>query len=323
MLAIDLLVLPGSGPVGVATTVDLAEALTRSRTDGSRSVDLRVVGGDGGAVALRGGMSIPAIPLAETGSARPWVVIPGIGVSGATEVERRLNDHEVRAAAKWVASGARGGSRIAASCTGTFLAAEAGVLSDRTVTTTWWLAGVFAARYPRCRVDADRMLVRDGPVLTAGAALGHVDLLLALIEEEFGSTTAHAVSSRIAVAPRISQTPFRRSTVYRELDPDLVTVERYVLDHLDQPIRLAELAAAARLSSRTLTRRVQGATGLSPIQFVQRIRVETALDLLRDPHRSVTEVAHAVGLADASTLHRLLRRTTGQPPGWFRNGAAG
>lgn len=318
MLEIDLLVVPGSGPVGVAATVDLAEAMVRSRTGGGAPVDVRVVGGEGGAVTLRGGMSIPAVPLSEAGPARPWVVIPGIGESGATEIERRLNERELLRAAEWVGLRAGEGSRVAASCTGTFVAAEAGVLHERAVTTTWWLAGLFAARYPRCRVDADRMVVRDGPVITAGAALGHVDLLLAIVEEEFDATTAHAVSSRIAVAPRISQTPFRRSTVYRDLDPDLVAVEHYVLDHLDQPIRLDELAAAAHMSSRTLARRVHAATGLSPIRFVQRIKVESALDLLRDPHRSVTEVAHAIGLADASTLNRLLRRTTGQPPGRFR-----
>ncbi|WP_084495290.1 GlxA family transcriptional regulator [Nocardia shimofusensis] len=322
MLEIDLLVVPGSGPVGVAATVDLAEAITRSHTGAHASVDVRVVGGDIGTIALRGGMSIPAIPLSDTGPARPWVVVPGIGESGATEVERRMNDPELRAAAAWLAAGSEGGSRVAASCTGTFLAAEAGVLHERTVTTTWWLAGLFAARYPRCRVDADRMLIRDGPALTAGAALGHVDLLLAIIEDEFGPAIAGIVSSRIAVAPRISQTPFRRSAVYRDLDPDLVTVERYVLDHLDQPIRLDELAAAAHMSSRTLARRVHAATGLSPIRFAQRIKVESALDLLRDPHRSVTEVAHAVGLADATTLNRLLRRTTGQPPGRFRTATA-
>ncbi|WP_083884431.1 GlxA family transcriptional regulator [Nocardia higoensis] len=321
MLAIDLLVVPGSGPVGVAATVDLAEAIVRSHTGGGASVDVRVVGGEAGTVALRGGMSIPAVPLSDTGPARPWVVIPGIGESGATEIERRLNERELVRAAEWVGLRAGEGVNVAASCTGTFLAAEAGVVDDRTVTTTWWLAGLFAARYPRCRVDADRMVVRDGPLRTAGAALGHVDLLLAIVEDEFGAATAHAVSSRIAVAPRISQTPFRRSTVCRDLDPDLVAVERYVLDHLDKPIRLDDLAAAARMSPRTLTRRVHAATGLSPIRFVQRVKVESALDLLRDPHRSVTEVAHAIGLADASTLNRLLRRTTGQPPGRFRAAA--
>ncbi|WP_054812029.1 GlxA family transcriptional regulator [Nocardia arizonensis] len=314
----DLLVLPGSGPLGVAATVDLAEALARSRHTGHRpAVDIRVVGGDGGTVALRGGLSVSATPLSEAGSARPWIVIPGIGCSAATEIERRLAEPDVRAASRWLAD-ARG-SRIAASCTGTFLAAEAGVLADRNVTTTWWLAGVFARRYPTCRVDADRMLVRDPPVITAGAALGHVDLLLAIVDEVLGSAVASSVSARIAVAPRISQTPFRRSEAYRDIDPDLAAVERYVLDRLDSPIRLTDLAAATHLSSRTLARRIHATTGLPPIQFVQRIKVEAALDLLRDPHRSIADVARAVGLADASALNRLLRRTTGKPPGAFRS----
>ncbi|MBH0779617.1 GlxA family transcriptional regulator [Nocardia bovistercoris] len=319
MLSVDVLVIPGSGSVGVAATVDLAEALSRSHATGhAPAVDVRVVGGDGGAVDLRGGLSVAATPLSEAGAARPWVVVPGIGCSGATEIERRLGEPDARAAARWLADARH--SRIAASCTGTFLAAEAGVLADRNVTTTWWLAGVFARRYPTCHVDADRMLVRDRSVLTAGAVLGHVDLLLAIVEEAFGSVVARSVAARIAVAPRVSQTPFRRSEAYRDIDPDLATVEQFVLDRLDHPIRLSELAAATHLSTRTLTRRIHATTGLSPIQFAQRIKVEAALDLLRDPHRSVADVARSIGLADASALNRLLRRTTGHSPGAFRSG---
>ncbi len=316
MLALDLLVVPGSGPVGVAATVDLAEALTRGHA-AEHAVDIRIVGGDGGPIALRGGLSVHATALSETGPARPWVVVPGIGCSGATEIERRLADPDVVAATRWLR--AAGESRIVASCTGTFLAAEAGALDGREVTTTWWLAGLFARRYPTCRVDADRMLVHDGLAITAGAALGHVDLLLAVVTETMGATVARAVAARIAVSPRDSQAPFRRSAVYRDVDPDLAAVERHVLDRLAEPIRLADLAEAARVSPRTLSRRIHASTGMAPIQFAQRIKVEAALDLLRDPRRGVSEVARAVGLADASALNRLLRRTTGRPPGAFRS----
>ncbi|MEV0297584.1 helix-turn-helix domain-containing protein [Nocardia sp. NPDC050710] len=319
MLSMDVLVLQGASPIGVATTLDLVEGFARSHNStGSPQVDVRVVGGDIGTLTLRGGMSVPAIPLAETGPARPWVVIPGIGNSAAAEIERRLAETDVRAAVQWLASASE--SRVAASCTGTFVAAEAGCLAGRTVTTTWWLAGLFARRYPDCRVDADQMLIKDGPVLTAGAVMGHLDLLFAIIDEVFGAEIAQSVAARAAASPRASQAPFRRSAVYREIDPDLVVIERYVLDRLDSPVRLADLAEATHLSTRTLARRVQAATGLSPIQFAQRIKVESALELLRDPWRSVADIAQSVGLADASTLNRLIRRTTGRSPGSFRAG---
>ncbi|WP_280444567.1 GlxA family transcriptional regulator [Nocardia brasiliensis] len=318
MLSMDLLVVPGTTPVAVAATLDLAEAVTRSHHGPDHApVDVRVVGGDSGIVALRGGMFVPAVPVAQAGPARPWVVVPGIGNASAGEMERRLAGADVQAAVEWLAKAID--SRVAASCTGTFVAAEAGALGGRTVTTTWWLAGLFAARYPDCHLDADQMVVKDGPVLTAGAAMAHLDLLFAINEEVFGLEVARAIAARATAAPRASQAPFRRSVVFRDMDPDLAAIERYVLDRIDRPIRLADLASTTHLSARTLTRRVQAATGMSPIQFAQRIKVEAALDLLSDARRSVTEVAHAVGLADASTLNRLIRRTTGRSPGTFRS----
>ncbi len=318
MLSMDLLVVPGSSPIAVAATLDLAEALKRSRyAPKDVSIDVRVIGGDNGIVALRGGLFVPAVPVTEAGPARPWVVVPGIGSASPGEMARRLGEPDVQSAVEWLAKAID--SRIAASCTGTFVAAEAGALGGRAVTTTWWLAGLFAARYPDCRLDADRMLVKDGPVFTAGASMGHIDLVLAIAEEVFGVEIARAMAARAAATPQPSQAPFQRGVMFREMDPNLAAIERYVLAQIDQPVRLAELAAATHTSPRTLTRRVQAATGLSPVQFAQRIKVEAALDLLRDSRRSVRDVAQAVGLADASTLNRLIRRITGRSPGTFRS----
>ncbi|OHT67987.1 AraC family transcriptional regulator [Mycobacteroides chelonae] len=313
----DLLVVPGAGPVGVATTLDVVEGLARSHNSPAAAlVDVRVVGGEAGTVPLRGGMSVSAVPISMAGAPRPWVVIPGIGHSAPSEIDQRLAQEDLRAAVNWLAGASD--SRVAASCTGTFVAAEAGFLDGRAATTTWWLAGLFAARYPHCRIDADQMIVRDGPVLTAGAVMGHLDLLFAIVDEVFGAEVARSVAARAAAAPRSSQGQFRRSALYREIDPDLVAIERLVLARMDRPIRLAELAEEAHLSTRTLARRVRVATGMSPVQFAQRIKVEAALDLLRDPRRSIADVAAAVGVADASTLNRLIRRTTGRSPGSFR-----
>ncbi|WP_016888833.1 GlxA family transcriptional regulator [Mycobacteroides abscessus] len=317
MLQIDLLVVAGSSPVGVATTLDMVEGLAASHLSPSEAqVDLRVVGGEEGHVVLRGGLVTPAVPLIEAGAPAPWVVVPGIGAAKPAELEDRLGDDDVQAAASWL--GRARTSRVAASCTGTFMAAEAELLSGRFVTTTWWLSGLFARRYPTCHLDADRMLVRDGPVVTAGAALGHVDLLLAIVSDVFGPAAAQAASARSAASPRSSQAPFRSSAFYREVDPELAAIERYAIENMSRRVGLGELADAAKLSPRTLTRRVQAATGLSPLQFVQRIKVEAALYLLADPQRSVSEVARNVGLSDASTLNRLIRRTTGNSPSTFR-----
>lgn len=107
---------------------------------------------------------------------------------------------------------------------------------------------------------------------------------------------------------------FRRLHPAVELDPEVSVAERWARARLAEDVSVGDVAAAAGMSTRTFARRVERATGLSPVRFLQRLRVETALDLLATTRLPVDEIARRVGYTDPTTLRRVLRRETGRSP---------
>lgn len=322
MIGLDLLVLDGAGPASVGVTIDVVDAANRIAAAGSgrraAPIDLRVVAAStAGTVPLRGGLSIEAVDI---DGLRPqaWVVVAGLGAARPEELDRRLAQPDVRRAAAWLHEAHATGARVAASCTGVFVAGAAGALDGRRCTTTWWLTGVLARRHPRALVEPDELVVVDGPVLTAGAQLAAADLALEVVTQTCGRDLAEAVAGRLAIARRHSQAPFRRSEVFNDVDPTVASAESFILANLHRPLRLAEVADATHVSARTLARRIEEAVGVSPMRFVRAIRVESALSLLRSGGSNLTTIAEQVGVADAASLSRMIRQATGQPPSAFR-----
>jgi transcriptional regulator GlxA family with amidase domain len=198
-------------------------------------------------------------------------------------------------------------SRVAAACTGVFSLAEAGLLDARRVTTTWFLTPTFRARYPNVVVDLDSMVVADGPVLTAGAAFAHIDLALAILRTVSVELTQH-VARLLLIDERPSQAAFIALDHLHHDDPIVLAFERYVRRHLDEPFDVSLTAAAIGASRRTLERRTRRVLGLTPLDIVQRLRVERAEHLRRTTDLTTEAIARRVGYANAETLRALQRR---------------
>lgn len=196
---------------------------------------------------------------------------------------------------------------IAAACTATFALAEAGLLDGRRATTSWWLSADFRARYPRSRLDMTSMVVEDDRAMTAGAAFGHIDLALALVRRvsiDLATTTAQF----LLVDERSTQSEYVAIAHLVRRDPLVAAFERHVRAHLDAPMDMAGVARLLGTSRRTLERRVTAVVAMSPLQLVQRLRVERARHLLATTDRTVDDVARDVGYLNATTLRALLRR---------------
>jgi transcriptional regulator GlxA family with amidase domain len=208
-------------------------------------------------------------------------------------------------------SGADDGAHVAAACIGTFIAAESGVLDGETVTTTWWLAPFFRQRYPRVRLDDRRMLVRSGRVLTAGAALSHMDMALWLIRQA-SPLLAETTARHLIVDSRPSQSAYAMSDHLAHADPLVQQFERWGRERLADGFSLDEAARAIGASKRTLARRINDVLGKSPLWYFQDLRVEHAVHLLRTSSDNVERIAAAVGYADGVALRNLLRRKLGR-----------
>jgi transcriptional regulator GlxA family with amidase domain len=290
-----------------------------NRILGKPTFDLRFVSPEN-SVVLRGGLLATAQPLARA-RARELVIVPGLGAAAPAEIAARLDSPDVSAAAHWLMRARRHGADIAASCTAVFVLAAAGLLDGRRCVTTWWLGADLARVAPAARVVIDEMVVRDGPIWTAGSAFAHIDLMLAVMRELGGAVLTDELANRLVADQRSSQAGFLIPSHLAARDETVAALERFVRAHLDQPHSLDSLAHWCALSPRTLARRTRKAIGLSPLQLVQRVRLERSLHLLRTTRMPLDQIAGAVGLADPATLHRLVKRHTGRSPGALRPGA--
>jgi transcriptional regulator GlxA family with amidase domain len=249
------------------------------------------------------------------------VIIPGLGVTSADDLDETLKSPTCRRASEMLLEAFESGSAIAASCASTFLLAESGLLDGRRATTTWWLAPVFRPRYPNVELVAEQIVVADWPVATGGAAMAQMDLMLAVVGRFAGPSLARACANYLLLDERRSQAPFMAITYLAGRDPKIVKAESWVRKNIARDFRVDELAEAVALAPRTFARRIAATCGASPIQFIQRIRIERARYLLETTRLSVEEIARQVGYAEPSTLRRLIRRDTKHAPGHFRPAA--
>jgi transcriptional regulator GlxA family with amidase domain len=266
------------------------------------------------------GLTVPVSPARDHPPA-DWVIVPAIGARSPEPLAAALATPETQAAARLLRQWAAAGVCVAAACIGTFIAAESGVLDGETVTTTWWLAPFFRQSYPRVRVDDRRILVRSGRVLTAGAALSHMDMALWLIRQ-VSPLLAETTARYLIVDSRPSQLAYAMSDHLAHADPLVHKFERWARDRLADGFSLDQAARAVGASKRTLSRRINDVLGKTPLSYFQDLRIERAVHLLRTSTDNVERIATAVGYTDGVTLRNLLRRRLGRGVREIRSGRA-
>ncbi len=242
------------------------------------------------------------------------LVLPGLFATKDSSIDRLLSRPDVQRVVELLPRAAKKGAIIAASCSATFLLAAAGLLDGGSATTTWWLMPFFARRFPKVKLRADRMVVEHGKVLSAGSAFAHADLMLAVVARLTSPSLANLAANYLVLDSRASQSRYMVMDHLRSFDPLLRTLEEFVTANLDRQLSLSELAHAAATSPRTLARRVERGVGMTPLEFVQRVRVTHAVHLLETTKDAVEEVAARVGYADAAAFRRVFRRHAGESP---------
>jgi transcriptional regulator GlxA family with amidase domain len=310
MTNVEVLLLGGSMPSSVAISFDILATANRLREAAGRPPPFAAFATGPGARALR---SFSAPVGVKQGEA-DVLVVPGAGFASETEVADGLRGSEAAAARRRIGAAAASGCDIAASCSSTFLLASAGLLDGRRATTTWWLAPAFRRMFPAVHLEADAVVVADGGYTTAGAAMAHINLMLALVARCASPSLADLCARYMLLDRRGSQAPYMSLAMLCTGDEKVAKVEAWARERLADGIGVGELGAAAGLEPRTFARRVKRATGLTPVAFLQRLRVERATDLLETTRLPFEEIAHRVGYSEPSTLRRLLRQQKGVAP---------
>ncbi|MBX5893055.1 helix-turn-helix domain-containing protein [Pseudomonas aeruginosa] len=264
--------------------------------------------GAGRPIAVDGALSLRGMGASDV------LVVPGWFSVTETSIEHLLSRDETQRGVVALERAAAKGAMLAASCSATFLLASTGVLDGQRATTAWWLAGAFARRFPAISLVADRMVVEAPRALTAGSAFAHADLMLAVITRIAGPSLAQWVARYLVLDHRPSQSRYMVMEHLRVSDPALQRVERFIIENINRQITLDELAHVAAVSSRTLARRIHAGLGMTPNEWVQRLRVSHATHLLETSSASVEEVSAHVGYADPAAFRRVFRRFAGDSP---------
>jgi transcriptional regulator GlxA family with amidase domain len=236
------------------------------------------------------------------------LVVPGLGLATESDLDRFFASRATRPVLEWLR---RNGGRfplVAASCSAVFLIAEAGLLANRTATTTWWLGAAFRARHPDVELDESRMVVESDGVVCAGAALAQIDLMLHLIARATSPDLSREVSRYLAIDERPSQARYMMLSAVAGLGQEVGAIERWIRANRARAFSIGEMASALGMSPRTLDRRIRAATGSGASRFIQRLRLEHAAHRIETTNLAMSEIAEEVGYQDASTLRRLLRR---------------
>ncbi len=309
---ISVLAFDGLFDTGLAVTLDplrTANNLAAGLGISGPRFDVDVVGVRR-RVRTANGMTVPVKPITH-GRKPDWVIVPALGATTAATLVPALARADVRDGLLQIRQWHAQGVKIAAACIGTFVLAEAGLLDGQEATTTWSVSPLFRQRYPQVHLDESRMLVPSSVGITAGAALGHMDLALWLIRQ--ASPELSSLVSRYLLADlRSSQAAYIVPNHLAQADPLVARFERWSREHLQSGFSLGDAADALATSPRTLQRRCEAVLGKSPLAYFQDLRVERARALLQAGDRDVEAIATEVGYADGATLRTLLRRRLGR-----------
>ena len=310
-MKISVLVLDGVFDTGLATVLDAFAIANDLAAMSGKSARFEVtVTGTRRRVRTALGLGVPVV-TADARKTPDCVIVPAIGCKMPAPLEQALTRPDVRDGLATLRAWADGGATLAAACVGTFVVAEAGLLDGEEATTTWWLAPLFRQRYPAVMLDESRMVVRSGATVTAGAALSHIDLALALIRQT-SPELASLVAKYLVIDARPSQSAYAISDHLIHADPLVERFERWARGRLDHGFSLEKAAAALATSKRTLARRLKDTLGKTPLSYFQDLRVERAVHLLKTSDHNIERIAAMVGYADGVTLRTLLRRRLGR-----------
>lgn len=223
----------------------------------------------------------------------------------------------------WLRAMHQRGAILCSACSGMFLLAETGLFDGKDATVHFGYARAFASAYPAVPIQPERVLVIAGAreeLVSSGASMSWHDLVLYLIARYAGATAAQEVARMFALQwHQDGLTPFIVFEGKRDHgDADIQRAQEWLDNHFSVAHPVEEMIRRSRLAERTFKRRFTQATGLTPLVYVQRLRIEDAKRRLERTEASIDEISWRVGYEDPAFFRRLFKRTTRLTPGDYR-----
>lgn len=221
----------------------------------------------------------------------------------------------------WIQKQHKLGAELACICTGAFLLASTGILDGRTCSTHWAAANTFRTLFPNVNLQADRVITDEAGIYTNGGAYSFLNLIIYLVEKFYNRETAIFCSKVFQIEiDRQSQSPYMIFEGQKQHGDEMVRMaQTHIEEHFYEKIAVETLSSMFRVGRRSFDRRFTRATGNTPIEYAQRVRVELAKKAFEATPKSVSDVMYEVGYADQKAFREIFRKYTGLSPLEYRN----
>lgn len=264
----------------------------------------------GGLFAIRPQIHIRDIPKTD------FIIIPALAHQHIPDVLAKNKE-----AISWIKQQYEQGAEVASICTGAFLLASTGLLKGKICSTHWNAAAQFTALFPDVDLQPDKLITDEQGIYTNGGAFSFLHLLLYLIEKYYDRATAIFCAKVFQVdIDRNSQSPFTIFNGQKDhADEEIRKAQAYLESNLSEKFSMDELASNLALSRRNFDRRFIKATGNTPIEYQQRVKIELAKKALESGRKTINEVMYEVGYVDTKAFRDLFKKITGLSPIDYRN----
>lgn len=311
---IEILVFPAVQLLDVAGPLQVFSTANELVAQKGQSLPymLRVVAASSSTVTSSAGLGLAAAALPPTDAALDTLMI-----AGGQGVYAAADDQDL---VKWVQVRATQARRVASVCTGAFLLGAAGLLDGRRAATHWTRSTELARLFPKIRVEADPIFVRDGTVWSSAGVTAGIDLALALVEEDLGHALALDVARHLVVFFKRpgGQAQFSTALSLQAADDRFSDLHDWINKNLAKDLPLAVLARQAGMSERSFSRRYVDATGVTPARAVERLRIEAARRMLSDTSLGMKHISKRCGFGSEDTLCRSFLRLLSATPQEYR-----
>ena len=222
---------------------------------------------------------------------------------------------------EWIREQYKSGAEIATICTGAFLLASAGLLDGKICSTHWSAADTFRLMFPNVDLQADKLITDENGIYTNGGAYSFLNLLIYLVEKYYDRQTAIFCSKVFQIEiDRQSQSTFAIFTGQKTHGDEVVkNAQVYIEGHLDEKISMEHLSSKFAVGRRNFDRRFIKATGNTPLEYAQRVKIESAKKAFENTRKNINEVMYDVGYADVKAFREVFRKITGMSPLEYRN----
>lgn len=315
---ISLVALPDAVVSTLAGLYDVLNGATMMGLLSEAPFHVQIVGESVGPIALASGVPMQVQRAVQDVDASDIVIVPSVLLREGRWVMGRYP-----ALVAWLARMHAQGALLCSACSGIFLIAETGLFNGHDATVHFSYAKAFASIHPEVAVHPERVLVVSGrreELISSGASNTWHDLALYLLARHAGATVAQALARSFALqwhqdglAPFIV---FEGKTDHG--DAEIAAAQQWLAKHFSVANPVEQMIGRSKLAERTFKRRFTQATGLAPLVYVQRLRIEDAKRRLERTEAPVDEIGWRVGYEDGAFFRRLFRRLTGMAPGAYR-----